>query len=207
MDPGRKTQNQNLELFVIVWIFFLPSSCHAGLTLLREPLITWAASNMETVAVWSTLCSKWNTKCLYPGCTYVVVDTCAKSPLVDTCVIPIDTCWHVCYISTCWHVCYISNCWHCVLPIGTCWHVCYISTCWHVCEVRTRVGLAWSRRNFSRSAHCSTQLSRQEMVVSSAAPQHWARSYALHSDALACSCLCFNIIDVLLDVHLFGDSI
>ena len=51
MDPGRKTQNQNLELFVIVWIFFLPSSCHAGLTLLRELLITWAASDMETVAV------------------------------------------------------------------------------------------------------------------------------------------------------------
>ena len=131
---------------------FHPAAIYAGLTLLRELLITWAASDMETVAVWSTLCSKWNTKCAVPWlylCYVVVdtwiisplvdtcvisplvdtcvisplVDTCVISPLVDTCVIPIGTCWHVCYISNCWHVCYIS----------TCWHVCYISTCLHVC--------------------------------------------------------------------------
>ena len=157
---------------------FHPAAIYAGLTLLRELLITWAASDMETVAVWSTLCSKWNTKCAVPWlylCYVVVdtwilsppVDTCAKSPLVDTCVI----------------------------PIGTCWHVCYISTCWHVCEVRARVGLARSRRNLSRCAHCSTQISRQEMVVrrslSRGAPQHWAG--ALLRTSVRCSGLYLSL--------------
>merc|ERR1712079_202091 len=45
----------------------------------------------------------------------------------------------------------------------------------------------------SRWAHCSTQHSRQEMVIRRSLSRGSSAS-ALQSDALACTCLLFNII-------------
>ena len=85
MDPGRKTQNQNLELFVIVWIFFLPSSCH----------LCWFNSASRTV---DNLGSFWHGNC----CRLINIVLKVEYKMCCTLAVPmLCSCWHVNHISTC----------------------------------------------------------------------------------------------------------